>query len=252
MGTHTLLLNFINNCTSHYKGILKNRILVAFQQPNFNLKSETKDHTKEVKLPEGPKRPLTSYFRFLSEHRPLVQKMHPEMKVVDLARRCAEDWKIIDPTLKEKYEKEYAEEAKVYAEKYKKFTMGLTSEQLTAFTKAKQQKRTNRIKRKVKQLRHELHKPKGPLSSYGYFIKEKRMLPENKNALLGNVLKRYMEEWSQLSKDEKNRYSRMYQDDRNRYEAEMVTWEKKMVQEGKEKLIRKESQMVIPSKKKEK
>ncbi|KAF5291466.1 hypothetical protein FQR65_LT01778 [Abscondita terminalis] len=243
MGTHALLSNIINNC-AHYRLLLKNRILIVFQQPNLSIKSEAKSKAEELNIPEAPKKPLTSYFRYLSECRPLLKKQHPNWSVVEITKKCAQDWKEMDPMVRHKYEDAYHKELEMYNEKHQTFTALLTPEQLETLTKIKHDKQEDKKKRTLKKLQRESDKPKRPVSNFGFFVKEKFGLPENKEKKFVDILKTYKEEWSRLTDAQKEKYNNLHKQDKLRYNTEMEKWESKMIKAGKGDIVRKDSQIL--------
>lgn len=136
-----------------HTNLLIYRITVSInQQQNASLKTKTIEHLKNLKIPEQPKRPLTPYFRFLIEKRPQMQKQHPNWKLVEIAKQCAEDWKNLSKDVKEKYQQDYNDEAKIYQHKQEQFKMSLTKEQQEALNLAEKEKRQTKKKRIMKKV----------------------------------------------------------------------------------------------------
>lgn len=117
------------------------------------MKQKTKDLIKDLRIPDKPKKPLTPYFRYLSEHRSSVAQKNPGLKLTDVAKKCAEDWKSVDPAVKEKYDKEYKSELEKYTEKYLEYQAKLTDEQRSALKLASDEKRSEKQKRKLNKVR---------------------------------------------------------------------------------------------------
>ncbi|KAK4874073.1 hypothetical protein RN001_013433 [Aquatica leii] len=243
MVTHALLSNIINNC-AYYRGILRNRIVITFQQPNLNVRSKAHDKLKELKVPEEPKKPLTSYFKFLTEHRPLIKKQHPDWSLVNITKQCAQDWNTMDPDHRHKYEEAYHKELEEYHEKHKKFMQSLDPDQKKAISNAKRETEQNKNHKILKKLQRDADKPKRPISNFGYFIKEKLQLPENKDKKFIDILKTYNGEWSKLTDPEREKYNKLHKQDQIRYVTEMERWETKMIKAGKSDIIRKDSQLL--------
>lgn len=61
--------------------------------------------TRKLGIPQRPKKPLTSYFRFMKEIRPSVGKIAKNPKEVPIL--VAAEWKKLDNSEKEKYYEEY-------------------------------------------------------------------------------------------------------------------------------------------------
>ncbi|KAF2883326.1 hypothetical protein ILUMI_22828 [Ignelater luminosus] len=241
------LISFLNVLGS-YRNLLTNRITVSLNQQNANLKTKTREKLKNLKIPEQPKRPLTPYFRFLTEKRGLVQKQHPGWKLGEIAKQCAEDWKNLSKDVKEKYQQDYNDEAKIYEHKQEQFKLSLTKEQQEALSSAQKEKRQTKKKRIMRKRYRESGKPKRPTGTFLFFIKDKWTLPENKNKKLTELLSLYKNEWNNISDSEKQKYIQMHEKDKQRYEKEMTAWEARMIKEGNMDLIRKESQIITIAK----
>ncbi|KAB0793076.1 hypothetical protein PPYR_12696 [Photinus pyralis] len=244
MSIHALLSNTLLNC----RGALINRVIAAFQ-PVLKLDAKVHKEAKPVEIPKGPKKPLSSYFQFLVETRPILLKQHPDWKQMQVVKQIALNWRNMDTTLKEKYEERYRKDHAVYEEEHTKYLSSLTAEQLDALEKLKADKRVRRNKRVIRKLWRDTGKPKRPLTNFGYFIKEKRELPENRGDTLGNVLNKYKEAWTKLPEEAKQKYTNMFKADQERYNAEIEKWEAKMVNEGQRKIVRKDSQIESSPKK---
>lgn len=65
------------------------------------LDSKTNVISRNLGIPEGPKKPLTSYFRFLKEVRPLIKPTVNHEREVTTA--AAAQWKKLDENQKQKY-----------------------------------------------------------------------------------------------------------------------------------------------------
>jgi len=243
------ILSKILSSVGSYRNVLTNRVTVTvYQQQNAGLKTETKELLKSLKIPEHPKRPLTPYFRFLTEQRPLVQKEHPDWKLVDVTKQCAHDWKQLDHNLKEKYKEEYSKDVEVYERKSQQFTSSLTKQQAEALSAAKQEKRHDRKKRAIKKLYRENAKPKRPTGTFLYFVKDKWALPENKDKKLAELLSAVKDEWNTMPVTKKEKYIKLSEADRKRYEKQMEEWEARMIKEGKSNMVRKDRQILSSSK----
>lgn len=59
-------------------------------------------------IPEGPKKPLTSYFRFLKEVRPLIKPTVNHVR--ELTAVAAAKWKKMDENQKQKYVQAFEKE----------------------------------------------------------------------------------------------------------------------------------------------
>lgn len=66
-------------------------------------------------VPLPPKRPLTPYMRFITEKRPQFVAENANLRVTEIVKHLAKDWKMLDEHAK----KRYLEDGKAAMEKYK-------------------------------------------------------------------------------------------------------------------------------------
>ena len=243
MTGHALFSNLFSN----YRGILFNRVVAAFQPPIYTLTSEAK---KAIKIPEPPKKPLSTYFRFLNDHRLSVKQHHPDWKEKEIAKQCALNWKKIDEKLKQKYDEAYQKDIAIYRDQHEKYISSLSAEQLDALKSERKEKRLRKNKRLIKKLWRETDKPKRPGSSFAFFIKEKHSLPVNKDKNFKDILDTYKNEWNNMTEAQKQKYMDMFKADQDRYNSEITKWEAKMIKEGKDMIVRKDTKILSSKDKK--
>lgn len=80
---------------------------------------------EKLGLPPRPKRPLTPYFRFLKEMRPVVKKENPDLQGVAIIKKIVEKYKFIEPALLEQYQAQYRKDQEEYIKK--RYLMRLNS-----------------------------------------------------------------------------------------------------------------------------
>merc|ERR1719400_494922 len=68
-----------------------------------------------------PKKPLSTYFRFLGEVRPIVTKQNPGMKITELGKIMAQKYKELPVARKEALNEAYQIEKKKYLQEFEKF-----------------------------------------------------------------------------------------------------------------------------------
>ena len=69
---------------------------------------------QKEKDPNAPKRPMSSYFLFMNERRPILQKEKPELKFGELTKSLTDDWKSLSDKEKKKYEDMAAKAKEIY------------------------------------------------------------------------------------------------------------------------------------------
>lgn len=153
-------------------------------------------------------------------------------------------WKNIDSTQKQKYQEGYMKDMEEYEHKYQKYTASLSPKQKEAITEAKQEQRQSRKRRKMKKIYKEEHKPKRPLGSFLFFVKDLLASEKLKDKKLADVLMVAKDRWGTMTHTDKEKYLKLTAADKSRYQKEMQEWEIKMIKEGKSDIIRKESRVI--------
>lgn len=126
-------------------------VLIYYQQ-NAGLKSETREKLKILNLPEKPKKPLTAYFIYLSEHRQEVVKKNPNLKMTEIIKHLGIKWRNIDESEKEKYSKDYKAQLSEYHNKLEEYKKKLTDEQKEFLEDLSKEKHEDRIKRQLRKV----------------------------------------------------------------------------------------------------
>jgi len=79
-------------------------------------KGEKKKRAKKERDPNAPKRATTAYFLYCAKARPDARKVHPEMKVTEIAKILAEQWRNLSADEK----KPFLDQANIEKERYQK------------------------------------------------------------------------------------------------------------------------------------
>lgn len=204
----------------------------------MGLKSSTKELLDKLNVPTKPKKPLTPYLRFANERRLDLSKRYPNMKATEIVKKCAEDWKNVDESVKQKYVNEYNVENEKYGAIMESYQARLTSEQKEALKIATREKTEERKKRRLKKEFKETGKPKRPLTSYMRYVIDKT---KGDSRPIKDVAADLKSGWASLSAQEKERYHNEYLQDKKRYEMEMKNYENRMLNQGREHLVRNKS-----------
>lgn len=86
------------------------------------------------------------------------------------------------------------------------------------------------------QANRELNKPKRPLTAITRYRLDRS---KELNVPFSDLLKKDALKWDEVPADVRKKYENEYQKDRERYHEELKLWEERMVNEGREDLIRK-------------
>merc|ERR1712051_286055 len=179
-----------------------------------------------------PKKPLTTYFRFLGEIRPIVTKQNPDLKVTELMKVMAQKYKELPVARKEALNQAYQIEKKKYLHEFEKFKT--TPEGKEILDKMKQdgkEKRLQKTKRKLGDLKSELGKPTRYPQSYNLFVKEQ--ISGVQGPVVANM-KIAADKWKSLSEIQKSPYVKKSAELKAKYEkdlAQIQALQKKIVSE---------------------
>ncbi|NXW33681.1 TFAM factor, partial [Phaetusa simplex] len=189
---------------------------------------------------ERPKRPLTAYFRFLKENRPAFRQKNPEMSNMELVKKIAGAWKELPASQKQVYEDARKTDWQKYSEQLAAYKAQLTPAQAAALKEERRKRLAKRRSFRAKREMTVLGKPKRPRSGFNIFVSENFQESEGVSPVA--KLKQLFDSWRKLSNSQKQPYLQLAEDDKVRYENEMKSWEAKMVELGREDLIRSRKQ----------
>ncbi|KAM9061054.1 transcription factor A, mitochondrial [Sarcophilus harrisii] len=191
---------------------------------------------KDCTLSNAPKKPLSAYIRFTMEHRPLLKEQNPDLKSTEIIKKLAEAWRELPQSKKKVYEEATKAEFEVYKEENSKYIAELNHAEKKNL---KEEKRRKRVRKEIIKKKRELTifgKPKKPRSGYNIFISEH--FKEGKGISSQETMKILNEEWKNLSPSQKQVYLQLAEDDKIRYANEIKSWEEKMIEIGREDLLR--------------
>ena len=153
--------------------------------------------------PKRPKRSLNAYMIFSILQRDLILENNPDFKFGDVARLAAHMWKNLSPKQKAQFE----ERSKLGAHRYRN--------RMTVYNKrAPSQEMLFKIYG---------YKPRGPRSSYIYYIKSNygtamRMAPSK---TFGEIIRMLADIWAEMPERTKRIYQVHAKTDRRRWEADI-------------------------------
>ncbi|NWI25712.1 TFAM factor, partial [Sula dactylatra] len=189
---------------------------------------------------ERPKRPLTAYFRFLKENHSAFRQRNPEISNMELVKKIAGAWKELPASQKQVYEEARKTDWQRYEEQLAAYKAQLTPAQAAALKEERRKQLAKRRSFRAKRELTVLGKPKRPRSGFNIFVSEN--FEESEGLSPVAKLKQLFDVWQKLSGSQKQPYLQLAEDDKVRYENEMKSWEAKMVELGREDLIRSKKQ----------
>ncbi|KAF4790252.1 ubiquitin conjugating enzyme E2 D1 [Turdus rufiventris] len=168
--------------------------------------------------------------------------MFDEASSVELIKKLAGAWKELPASQKQVYEEARKTDWKRYGELMAAYKAQLTPAQAAAL---KEERRKQLAKRRSIRAKRELNllgKPKRARSGFNIFLSENFQESEGVSPVA--KLKKLFDTWQKLSTAQKQPYLQLAEDDKVRYENEMKSWEAKMIELGREDLVRSKKQRV--------
>ncbi|KAL4710916.1 hypothetical protein ACJJTC_002546 [Scirpophaga incertulas] len=235
----------LNNLAIETHKILFNRKSNWIQQ---HVCSYTRKSAEERLGIEKPKRPLTPFFKFMSQMRPAIIAKNPGITSKEAIEWSSKHWQQLDAETKAQMTKEYEKDLEDYKKIKELYEKSLTDEQKADIKRVKDELAEAKQKRKLKSEFKELGKPRKPMSSYFLFCQSLR------DSFDAKQLKEFQEkaksEWTKLPPSERVKYDKKAQDLMNKYKKDLEAWEIKMISMGRLDLVR--AKPTKESKKKEK
>ncbi|GAA6226511.1 transcription factor A, mitochondrial [Lates japonicus] len=193
--------------------------------------------TSQVSGP--PKRPLNGYMRFVMQQKPVITRQNPEIKVVDIIRKIAQQWRMLSPEQKKPFEEAFLQAREQFKVDLERYQAQLTPAQVQQQALERRQRMAKRMAIRKKRELTNLGKPKRPRSPFNIFMSEH--FEEARGVNTQAKMKSLLDNWRNLFSHQKQVYTQLAEDDKIRYKNEMKSWEDHMVEIGREDLIREQT-----------
>lgn len=170
------------------------------------------------------------------QQQPIMVRLHPEIKSVDVIRKIAQQWRTLSPEQKRPFEEASVKAREQFKVDFRRYMAELTpaQEQQQALDK-KQKLRKRKAIRKKREL-NSLGKPKRPRSPFNIYMSEH--FEEARGATTQGKMMSLRQDWRNLFSHQKQIYTQLAEDDKIRYKNEMKSWEEHMVEIGRADLLR--------------
>ncbi|XP_028821367.1 transcription factor A, mitochondrial-like isoform X2 [Denticeps clupeoides] len=174
--------------------------------------------------------------RFVKQQQPVVSGQHPDVKVVEIVRKIAQQWRALTPEQKQPFQQASLQERERYKAAMEEYHAQLTPTQSAAIMSEKRLKMARRRALRKKRELTSLGKPKRPRTAFNIFMAEH--FEEAKGTTMQGKMKSLMDDWKKLLANQKQVYVQLAEDDKIRYKNEMKAWEEHMVEIGREDVVR--------------
>ncbi|XP_022092781.1 transcription factor A, mitochondrial-like [Acanthaster planci] len=190
-------------------------------------------------MPQKPKRPRGTFMLFSMEKRQQVINENPHLSFPEIAKVIGKMWRELSDDEKEPYRSQARENSETYLEEMENFRASLTEEEEQMLEEQEEQAKSNKAKRRYKQVLKKLERPKRPLHAYSIFLGSKL---KQASGSITDKMAEVSKEWKEMSEEEKAKYYESAAQAKEDYEAAMEEWETKMMEQGNISVIRKSKQ----------
>lgn len=189
-----------------------------------------------IQVDGPPKRPLNAYIRFVVQQRPHLIIEHPDLKLMDLSRKMAQQWRTMSEEQKRPFQEQFQLARDQFRADKERYQAQLSPAQAQQLALEKKQKLAKKKQHRRKREMNSLGKPKRTRSSFNIFMSEH--FAEARGATVMEKMKALVEEWKNMLGDKRQVYMQLAQDDKIRYKNEMQSWEEHMVDIGRQDVLR--------------
>ncbi|XP_037025093.1 transcription factor A, mitochondrial-like [Bradysia coprophila] len=194
---------------------------------------------QKLGIPPKPKKPLTTYFRYVTEVRASVAAKHPTLNVCEQTVLIAKMWNSLDAASKQNYFKAFANDTVAYRQKLVEYYGKITEDDKRKL-QSKQMELKNEIEIKENMIKQrkkaiELDRPVRPLGGYIKFFTE--ATDRKPNETWKDFSQRKTSEWHSLSVSQKDAY-KAPAEDLEKFKRAYTIWKGKMIISGNYNLCR--------------
>ncbi|XP_025103316.1 transcription factor A, mitochondrial-like isoform X2 [Pomacea canaliculata] len=190
--------------------------------------------SRSIQSPDAPKRPPPPFVKFRKE----IQQKYPDFSFSKINQIASQRWNELGPEGKNAYKLLAEEEYQDYKQKFLVFLDGLSEEE-KAQLHDERLKMARHDRLRDKQELYDLGKPKRPPNGYMAFVRSS--LHERGDVPMKQFMKELADCWRNIPKEEKEIYEEDARIEREKYKKELEEWEKKMIEIGREDVVRKSS-----------
>ncbi|XP_025103306.1 transcription factor A, mitochondrial-like isoform X3 [Pomacea canaliculata] len=195
--------------------------------------------SQSIQFPNAPKMPPRPFVMFMNEKLSKIRQNNPGASISKISKIASQLWKEQVPEGKSAYKLLAHEEYQDYKRKYLVFLDGLSEQEKAQLHDDERAKMEFHERLRDKQELRDLGKPKKPPNGYMVFVRSS--LHARGGVSVNQFCKHLADHWRNMSKEEKEIYEKDARVEREKYKKELEEWEQKMIEIGREDLVRKSS-----------
>ncbi|XP_045213209.2 transcription factor A, mitochondrial-like isoform X2 [Mercenaria mercenaria] len=177
-----------------------------------------------------------------------LDKNNPDIKITEKVKLASMKYKDLSPEEKQKLNAQSEKLLEEYREKMEKWRSSLSSEEKDALKAEHREQREKKEKRKIAKLQRQNEMPRRQGTSFSMYVSDQLkainlqfMSPTERLEAVRRNMSECSQRWKAMPEAEKEIYNKRAAEEQELHEAEMLQWEQNMIEEGKEKLIRKKT-----------
>ncbi|XP_025103304.1 transcription factor A, mitochondrial-like isoform X1 [Pomacea canaliculata] len=195
--------------------------------------------SRSIQSPDAPKRPLRPFVKFMTEKMSEIRQNNPGANAPKISKIASQLWNDLGTEKKTAYKLLAQEEYLDYKRKYLVFLDGLSEQEKAQLHDDKSAKLAFRKRLRDKKELRDLGKPKRPSNPYIAFVRSS--LHERGGVPLNQFMKELADHWHNIPNEKKEIYEKDARVEKEKYKKELEEWEKKMIDIGREDVVRKSS-----------
>ncbi|KAH9413539.1 hypothetical protein DERP_008017 [Dermatophagoides pteronyssinus] len=204
--------------------------------------NKTPSSSSTITIPPPPKRSSNVFALFV---RDCFKRFPTEMPVKERFARAGQEWRQMTPEQKEHYQKMSTEEFVKYKSAMNEYLGTLNDEELAQFKRIKKDQIKTKNRQRIKSKLRELNYPKRSVSSYIFYIRDhlKQEYPDGKYPPVKSPehlekVRKWSQNWHQLSPEERKPFDEQAEVDRKRYFEELEQWKHELAKPENEEKFR--------------
>ncbi|KAM3843258.1 transcription factor A, mitochondrial-like [Diretmus argenteus] len=158
-----------------------------------------------------PKKPMNGYLRYFIQEKPTMTRQNPDTKPVYIIKKISQQWNAMSAERKRPFEQPYLQAMEKYKADLQKYRAQLTPAQVQEEAMEKREKMAKRKAIRRKRELNILGKPKGRRSAFNIFMSEHYQEATGVTAQVR--MKMLVEDWRNLSSQQKQVYTQLAEDD---------------------------------------
>lgn len=191
----------------------------------------------DMPIPNMMKRPLNGYFRYAMQMRPMIVRQNPNMKITEVAKVLGQKYRQLPTNKKMDMSQTFKTEMEKYQKEFEAFkSTPEGKEVMEKLNQERKEKRLQKFKTGLANLKSEMGRPKQAATSYSLFVTEQSSGKTWSRSEFGAIAKANAEKWKGMTEKQKAPYVQKSKQLSAKYEEDLAKWKAEQDVEGLAKL----------------